>query len=336
VGARRRWPAIAAAVVGLLLALTAVPAAADDGRLAIRSVDTSAFPEVRISALSLGRPPALSDFTLRENGRLVPSFRLAPVEVSGGVNVVLTVDVSGSMNRDDAIARARQAAREFVVHRRPGDRIAVVAFNTTPRLVVDFTRDEAELLAAVDSLEAEGLTALWDAIILASGLFTEEAEEQRYLVVLSDVDADSFDNASQASGDEAAAAAIDAAATVFTIGLPSGPVDERELSEVAAATGGLHQTTTDPAALGGLYRTIQESLQNQYEIRYTSQAQGGSLEVRLAAQGSSAVASAPIPACEAELRFVDDEGGLPVVPLAIAGVVALLIALVLAMSRRSA
>ena len=85
--------------------------------------------------------------------------------------VVLTMDTSRSMLATDVspdrLSAAKAAATEFIARLPAGFRVGLVAFSTEARLVLAPTTDRAQLRAALDSLRADGGTALGDAIALS-------------------------------------------------------------------------------------------------------------------------------------------------------------------------
>jgi Ca-activated chloride channel family protein len=82
--------------------------------------------------------------------------------------IILTMDVSGSMKATDVapsrLAAAQKAASDFVDQLPDSFQVGLVAFSTTPRVAVSPTTDRVALHKALDSLVAEGGTALGDAI----------------------------------------------------------------------------------------------------------------------------------------------------------------------------
>ena len=195
----------------LTLVLGAAPAFAET-KVTIRRVDTSAFPNVKVVAqVASATPPTLDQFSLREDERLVSGVEVVPIgETDTPVGVVLVIDTSGSMREQSKIDAARAAAKQFVSQKGPNDQIAIVAFSAQPRVVINFTADANLLNGAIDGLTATGDTALWDAVRLASGLFTERPELQANMVVLSD----GADTTSETPAGDARAAALGADATV--------------------------------------------------------------------------------------------------------------------------
>ncbi len=85
--------------------------------------------------------------------------------------VMLAMDVSRSMIATDVsptrLDAAKQAAETFVKQLPAGFRVGLVAFSTDARLVVAPTTDRAQVQQALDNLQADGGTALGDAIVVS-------------------------------------------------------------------------------------------------------------------------------------------------------------------------
>ena len=288
--------ALAALLLVLLVLLVplAGPAAAQTGeeQLTIREVDTTEFPVVRLSALSNGGDiPDPSQFSLRENGEFVTGFDLVPVsETPRQIGTVLVIDTSGSMRARDAIGQAKAAARQFVEQRQPQDRIAIVAFSDQAQVVQDFTDDGPALLAGIDGLQARGETALWDGVRTAGGLLTTQPDLQANVLLLSD----GADTASTTTADEALASMASAKATVFSVAIPGSDFDEGPVRRLAEETRGTYAAATDPASLAAVYSSVQRALQGQFEVRYTSTATSGTIQVALSTSEAQARAEAPV------------------------------------------
>jgi Ca-activated chloride channel family protein len=91
--------------------------------------------------------------------------------------IILAMDVSRSMRAVDVdptrLAAAQKAASDFVDQLPDSFKVGLVVFSTESRVVVTPTRDRAEIHDALDSLVADGGTALGDAIatsLTAAGL----------------------------------------------------------------------------------------------------------------------------------------------------------------------
>jgi Ca-activated chloride channel family protein len=85
--------------------------------------------------------------------------------------IVLTMDVSGSMQAVDVdptrLAAAQKAASDFVDQLPDAFRVGLVLFSTDARIAVAPTTDRAALHEALNSLVANGGTALGDAIVVS-------------------------------------------------------------------------------------------------------------------------------------------------------------------------
>jgi len=92
------------------------------------------------------------------------------------VNVALVIDRSGSMS-GDKIAKAREAALEFVRRLAPDDIVALIAYESRAEVLVPARRvgNGRELELAINGLEAGGGTALY------GGVTQGAAEVRRYL-----------------------------------------------------------------------------------------------------------------------------------------------------------
>ena len=163
----------------------AVPAAAQQGGLEVGVRDAEPSPgKLRVTAAmsgpawGAGEQLEQDDFEAWMNGRPVPVTKVSQLQDQEGsrgkVSVILAVDTSGSMQDFGNIARARAAANAYAAAMKPGTRMGVVAFSTQPRVAQGLTSDQAKVQAAINGLQAEGDTALNDAIVQASKLLAKE------------------------------------------------------------------------------------------------------------------------------------------------------------------
>ena len=131
------------------------------------------------------------DFSATIDGNQVDITGAAPLGAQPGsqgqLAVILAVDTSGSMRKNNNIAKARSAAARFAAGMPPGTRLGVLSFGTQTKLEQELTTDRARVQAVIQNLEAEvdGGTALYDAVVQGSGLLAGE-KGQTNLVVLSD------------------------------------------------------------------------------------------------------------------------------------------------------
>ena len=286
-GRWRSWRRGAALVIVLVAVVGgwAVPAVAAE-QLTIRKIDTSAFPEVKVSALFTGARPDLTEVSVRENGKLVADLDVKPLsESTTPVGIVLVIDTSGSMKANGRLDQARRAARAFVDRKLANDQIALVTFSNEPRVAVNFTADAGPLVAAIDGLQPAGETALWDGVRTGANLLSERTDLLPYLVVLSD----GADTVSQSASGDAFGSARTARAGVFSIAITgSGESDAPALRSLADETGGTFFETRDAGELDRIYADLQGVLQNQYELSWTSAVK--TPDIALAVKVGSAVA----------------------------------------------
>ena len=107
-------------------------------------------------------------------------------------NVVLVMDTSGSMNDDGKIQSAREGAKQLVNLLSDGDHLSLLPFNHTvtwAKQDVSIKTGKDELLQTVDSLFAQGGTALYDSIDTANQYLSSQPHESDSIlsiVVLTD------------------------------------------------------------------------------------------------------------------------------------------------------
>lgn len=137
-----------------------------------------------------------------------------------GIDVFFVLDVSRSMLADDVrpsrLVRAEQTV-EDVLEVLGGDRVGLITFAGIPTMVVPLTLDYGSMRLSLNDLRVQqagrGGSMMGDAIRLATDSFTDEDDDAKAIVVLTDgEDMGSYPV-------EAAAAAAAAGIRVFTVGL---------------------------------------------------------------------------------------------------------------------
>jgi Ca-activated chloride channel family protein len=156
-------------------------------------------------------------------------------------HVTLVIDTSGSMNDSGKLEHAREGAAELVRLLAPEDRFSLLAFNTSPtwvdRGIALDERGRAGAQAHVDSLIAEGGTALYDSIEIAWKQLqaTPDPDRINAIVVLTDgADTDSALKL-DALVREIGATDEKAAVKIFTIAY-GGDANRDVLKRIADAT----------------------------------------------------------------------------------------------------
>jgi len=207
-----------------------------------------------------------------------------------GIDIVVALDLSGSMQETDLVPNRLEAAKAVIqdfVSRRPTDRIGLVVFGREAYTYAPMTLDHAALLRMVGELHlgivnGDG-TAIGDGIAVAlNRLCGEELRKMaeaakkgapakppeadprsKVLIVLTDGE----DNASKLSPEDAARLAQTLKVKIYTI-LAGANVGEDEqqpgrhgvnpklLEQIASMTGGTPYLASDSRALGDRFQKI--------------------------------------------------------------------------------
>jgi len=89
-------------------------------------------------------------------------------------NLVFLLDVSGSMNQSDKLPLLKAAMRLLVEQLRPEDRVSIVVYAGAAGLVLEPTNNKADILEAINRLNAGGSTAGGAGIELAYKIAKQE------------------------------------------------------------------------------------------------------------------------------------------------------------------
>jgi len=225
-----------------------------------------------------------------------PLWMGEPIEKSiSGRDLILAVDVSGSMSEKDFIINNRGVDRLIAtkkiagqfLERRSGDRVGLILFATKAYLqspptfdrktVNDFLKESFHGRNSPDGLgiaDVEGKpagTAIGDAIGLAVKRLNKKSANSRVLILLTD----GVDNTDGVSPLEAAKYAAASNLKIYTIGIgadkkiiedmfgtrqinPSIELDEKTLKSIAEITGGRYFRARDTKELDLIYSLLDE------------------------------------------------------------------------------
>jgi Ca-activated chloride channel homolog len=228
-------------------------------------------------------------------------------------NVILVTDVSGSMNatdvQPDRLDAAIKAAKTLVDKLPPAFRIGLIAFSDFPEQRVAPTTDHGQVKGALDQLQAEGGTAMGDA--LQRGLETAQtpvpnasgsgvSKLPSVIVLLSD----GKNTSGQLDPVEVARESGKSHIPVYTIalGTPGGQVQLRDsfgflqqvsvppdiegLRHIAEVSGGKAFTATEASKLQEIYSGLGTKLSSHNVKREISAAFAGGAILLLIAAGS--------------------------------------------------
>ena len=207
-----------------------------------------------------------------------------------GRDLMLAVDISGSMTEADMTIGANSASRidvlKVVVDRfiesRRGDRLGLILFGTNAYNFVPLTFDLDTLRSLLQDIST-GLagrhTAIGDAIGLAVKLMRDQTTQHRVLILVTD-------GSNTAGFDDPLRAALAArrqGVTIYTIGIgsdaetlgrtygvqnipPGTALNETMLRQIALATGGEYFRATDTRALERIYALLDRLEPVDYEF----------------------------------------------------------------------
>ena len=204
-----------------------------------------------------------------------------PLPVSAR-ELLMAIDLSGSMGRDDFAYQGQAVDRLTVVKavaddfisRRQGDRVGLILFSDRAYLQAPLTLDRQVVRQLLGEAQV-GLTgretAIGDAIGMAVKQLRERPADNRVLILLTD----GTSNAGVLQPLQAAELARQEQVKIYTIGVGAGPqrvrsllgsytvdpsqdMDEKTLTEIAQLTGGQYFRARDIQGLANIYRAIDE------------------------------------------------------------------------------
>lgn len=199
---------------------------------------------------------------------------------TSGRDLMLAVDISGSMKIPDFSVKGQEvtrlevvkaAAGEFIA-RRTGDRVGLIVFGSQAYVQTPLTFDRDTVKAMMTETEiglAGQETAIGDAIGLAVKRLKEQPAGSRVLVLLTD----GANTAGEVSPTQAAALAEEQGIRIYAIGVgadrmeiasffgtqtvnPSRDLDEDTLRHLAQRTGGLYLRAKDTEGLRKVYEEL--------------------------------------------------------------------------------
>lgn len=157
------------------------------------------------------------DFTVSEYGTDREILSVEPV--TAPFNLVLLLDVSGSI--ENYVNFIRKAARNFLGTMSPQDKIAIVIFSEDVNQIATFTTDRNKLSESLDTFDAGGATAYYDAIAFSLVETLKPFKGERTaLVILSDGD----DNRSFLPFDSLLGSIQESGALIYPLYVPSALV----------------------------------------------------------------------------------------------------------------
>lgn len=210
------------------------------------------------------------DFVLRAGRREIAIERFAVAE---DVPLVLGIAVDTSQSMWTIMPDVRRAAAQFLGNVLTEiDQAFVVDFDSRPRMIANTTDDVVKLIGSLGELQADGMTALYDA--MQFGL-AELARDQgrRALVILTDGD----DFGSQSGYRKTFRTAGNTGVPIYVISMANASALGRglrkpDLEAISKASGGRVYYVSNVETLLSAYGHISLELQSQYLLGYSTDA----------------------------------------------------------------
>jgi Ca-activated chloride channel family protein len=196
-----------------------------------------------------------------------------------GIDIVVTLDLSGSMEETDLVPNRLEAAKAVIqsfVKRRASDRIGLVVFGRDAYTYIPPTLDHGTYLRMLAELRLgiiDGTgTAIGNGLGVALSRLRRSDAHSKVIILLTDGDS----NAGNISPTQAAGYAQKLGVKVYTIlagdndtsempapggGRHRSPVNPKLLEQIATMTGGTPYLATDTRALAQRFQNILEDLE---------------------------------------------------------------------------
>ncbi len=206
-----------------------------------------------------------------------------------GIDIILCIDISGSMNEKDIVPSRLEASKEMAlnfVDERPGDRIGVVIFSRQSFTLCPLTTDKNTVRSQINNirsgyLEEEG-TAIGSGLATSVDRLKDQKTKTRIIILLTD----GVDYGGMIPPDIAKEMAILYGLKVYTIGVgtekevderletPYGTsrgtkkleFNEKLLKDIARETGGEYFHAADREGLQNVYKSINQLEKTKIQV----------------------------------------------------------------------
>lgn len=228
----------------------------ENSRIFVSAVDQSANP---IGDFRLG------NFDIFEGDS--PGIPFNVGAVTEPLYLALVIDRSGSMSGSNETA-ANTAAISLINALGSTDSAAIIEFESTVRIVQNFTSDKTTLINVINAGVSSGATAVYDATTQGAQLL-QNAAGRRLLLVLTDGDDNSSTNSVGSAINEVNSKGLSA----YMVGLGTF-INEAALQQIATETGGQYSSSLTGADLSTIFLGILNRFNNLTFIQYHRRSRG--------------------------------------------------------------
>jgi Ca-activated chloride channel homolog len=199
-----------------------------------------------------------------------------------GVNVVLVIDDSGSMQATDysptRLEAAKKSAEILLDSLQPKDNAGIILFESGATTAAYLSPYKEKVIEKLKDISAkQGQTALGDGLAMGVDMASSIPNKKKVIILLSD----GVSNAGVISPDEAVQFANKNKIQVYTVGMGSSDkvilgydwfgnpqyaeLDENTLKAIALGTGGKYFKSVDSKTLDGIYKNISQEIKREKE-----------------------------------------------------------------------
>ena len=155
------------------------------------------------------------------------------------IDLIILIDESWSMEEDNRLSTAKEAAKEIVNQMKPSDRCAVIGFSWYIHDVQKFTSEKDVLISAIDSIRYDDGTDIAYGLNYAVDQF-ESSDRQKYIILLSDGE-------DSTNSTEIAKQAGDSGIRIFAMMIGSGTL---QMQNIAINSNGIYKNAPTTEDIG--------------------------------------------------------------------------------------
>ena len=227
------------------------------------------FASVRDSNGRLNTKLSRSDFLIYDDGVKQTIARFSQEYYP--LSVLILLDTSNSM-AGNKLDNACRSLAQFLKHLNPGDEAMLITFRTKPRIIEGFTSHIDRLRRDLRRVDADGSTALYDAIAMALAQVANAHNRRKTILLISD----GINTYGRTQLKDTKEMLRRRGVELFAIGMESAlPEDARDrvitravLDQLTASAGGESFLLSSPRELAKVCHTISEQMHNQYALGY--------------------------------------------------------------------
>lgn len=243
--------------------------------ISLEQIDTTNYPNVKLffriedeSGEVIGALPkeVFSLYELSDGAILAREVKkVAQLEKTEPVNVTLVADTSDSMDYSAGLATAKPVMKDFTdsLQYVNGDVMEILAFNSYIYEVQSFSGDPSKLKLAIDAMSTDGLTALYDALMVGVSRLAVR-ESAKCLIAFTDGE----DNMSSKSPSDVIQLANRYSIPVFIVGV--GVYNTQSMEDIAESTGGFYTDIRNISELKRIYEDVYKKQKQLYVVEYST------------------------------------------------------------------